>query len=91
VGFSGWQARRRQPYRRVHADALHRARHRRLRTQRTRDNFRRHFEVDRYHIAHAAIAALAAEGKMTAKDAARAIKQYTIDSETPNPLEVWNP
>jgi pyruvate dehydrogenase E1 component len=42
----------------------------------TRANLRRHFEVDRYYIAHAAIAALAKEGKMTAKDVARAIKQY---------------
>jgi pyruvate dehydrogenase E1 component len=54
----------------------------------TRANLRRHFEVDRYYIAHAAIAALAAEGKMTAKDVARAIKQYKIDSEKPNPIGV---
>jgi hypothetical protein len=37
------------------------------------------------HIAHAAIAALAAEWKMTSKDVARAIKQYKIDGDTPNP------
>src|SRR5690606_37788811 len=54
----------------------------------TRANLRSHFEVDRYHVAHAAIAALAAEGKMTAKDVARAIKQYKIDVEKPNPLGV---
>jgi pyruvate dehydrogenase E1 component len=54
----------------------------------TRANLRRHFEVDRYYIAHAAIAALAAEGKMTGKDVARAIKQYKIDVEKPNPLGV---
>jgi pyruvate dehydrogenase E1 component len=54
----------------------------------TRANLRRHFEVDRYYIAHAAIAALAAEGKMTTKDVARAIKQYKIDSEKPNPIGV---
>ena len=54
----------------------------------TRANLRRHFEVDRYYIAHAAIAALAAEGKMTAKDVARAIKQYKIDVEKPNPVGV---
>ncbi|WP_027079687.1 pyruvate dehydrogenase (acetyl-transferring), homodimeric type [Luteimonas mephitis] len=52
----------------------------------TRDNLRRHFEVDRYHVAQAAIAALAAEGKMTAKDVSRAIKLYKIDVERPNPL-----
>ncbi|WP_147653374.1 pyruvate dehydrogenase (acetyl-transferring), homodimeric type [Vulcaniibacterium gelatinicum] len=54
----------------------------------TRANLRRFFEVDRYHIAHAAIAALAAEGKMTAKDVARAIKLYKLDPEKPNPLTV---
>jgi pyruvate dehydrogenase E1 component len=54
----------------------------------TRANLRRHFEVDRFHIAHAAIAALAAEGKMTGKDVARAIKQYRLDVDKPNPLSV---
>ncbi|MGH8031449.1 MAG: pyruvate dehydrogenase (acetyl-transferring), homodimeric type, partial [Luteimonas sp.] len=54
----------------------------------TRANLRRHFEVDRFHIAHAAIAALAAEGKMTGKDVARAIKQYKIDAEKANPIAV---
>jgi pyruvate dehydrogenase E1 component len=54
----------------------------------TRANLRRHFEVDRYYIAHAAIAALAAEGKMTGKDVARAIKQYKLDGEKPNPIGV---
>jgi pyruvate dehydrogenase E1 component len=52
----------------------------------TRANLRRHFEVDRYYIAHAAIAALAAEGKMAGKDVARAIKLYKIDVERMNPL-----
>ena len=52
----------------------------------TRANLRRHFEVDRFHIAHAAIAALAADGKMTGKDVARAIKLYKIDTDKPNPL-----
>jgi len=54
----------------------------------TRANLRRFFEVDRYHIAHAAIAALAAEGKMTGKDVARAIKQYRLDVDKPNPIGV---
>lgn len=54
----------------------------------TRANLRRHFEVDRYYIAHAAIAALAKEGKMTGKDVARAIKQYKIDVEKANPIGV---
>jgi len=54
----------------------------------TRANLRRFFEVDRYHIAHAAVAALAAEGKMNPKDVARAIKQYKIDSAKVNPTDV---
>ncbi|TWI06864.1 pyruvate dehydrogenase (acetyl-transferring), homodimeric type [Aerolutibacter ruishenii] len=54
----------------------------------TRANLRRHFEVDRFHIAHAAIAALAADGKMTGKDVARAIKQYKLDADKPNPIGV---
>ena len=47
----------------------------------TRANLRRFFEVDRYYIAQAAIAALAAEGKMHAKDVARAIKEWKIDAD----------
>jgi pyruvate dehydrogenase E1 component len=54
----------------------------------TRANLRRFFEVDRYYIAHAAIAALAAEGKMNGKDVARAIKQYKIDAEKASPVSV---
>ena len=54
----------------------------------TRANLRRFFEVDRYYIAHAAISALAAEGKMNSKDVARALKAYKIDSEKANPIEV---
>jgi pyruvate dehydrogenase E1 component len=54
----------------------------------TRANLRRFFEVDRYYIAHAAIAALAKDGKMTGKDVARAIKQYKIDPEKSNPVGV---
>ena len=52
----------------------------------TRANLRRHFEVDRFHIAHAAIAALAKDGKMTGKDVARAIRLYKIDTDKPYPL-----
>ena len=52
----------------------------------TRANLRRHFEVDRYYIAHAAIDALAKEGKMTGKDVSRAIKLYKLDVEKANPV-----
>jgi pyruvate dehydrogenase E1 component len=54
----------------------------------TRANLRRFFEVDRYYIAQAAIAALAAEGSMHAKDVARAIKEWKIDPEKANPVGV---
>jgi pyruvate dehydrogenase E1 component len=54
----------------------------------TRENLRCFFEVDRYYIAQAAISALAAEGKMSAKDVSRAIKTWKIDVEKPNPLTV---
>jgi pyruvate dehydrogenase E1 component len=54
----------------------------------TRANLRRFFEVDRYYIAQAAISALAAEGKMHAKDVARAIKEWKIDAEKANPVGV---
>jgi len=51
----------------------------------TRANLRRFFEVERYYIAQAAIAALATEGKMNAKDVARAIKTYKIESDNVSP------
>jgi pyruvate dehydrogenase E1 component len=54
----------------------------------TRANLRSFFEVDRHWIAHAAIAALAAEGKMNPEDVARAIKQWKLDPEKPNPTTV---
>jgi pyruvate dehydrogenase E1 component len=54
----------------------------------TRANLRAFFEVDRWWIAHAAIAALAADGQMNPEDVARAIKQYKLDPDKPNPLTV---
>ena len=38
--------------------------------------------------AHAAITALAADGLMNPEDVARAIKQWKLDPEKPNPLTV---
>ena len=52
----------------------------------TRENLRRFFEVDRYYIAQAAVAALVAEGKLTGKDVAKANELYGIDGSKPNPL-----
>jgi pyruvate dehydrogenase E1 component len=54
----------------------------------SRENLRCFFEVDRYYIAQAAISALAAEGKMSAKDVSRAIKTWKIDTEKANPATV---
>ncbi|MGA0586929.1 pyruvate dehydrogenase (acetyl-transferring), homodimeric type [Dyella sp. KRB-257] len=54
----------------------------------TRVHLRDFFEVDRYWIAHAALASLARDGLVNAKDVARAIKEYRLDPEKPNPLTV---
>ena len=52
----------------------------------TRSNLGRHLEMDRDYIAHANIAALAAEGKMNPKDVARAIKAFIINAGKGNPI-----
>lgn len=52
----------------------------------TRQNLRRHFEVDREHIAYAAIAALAEEGKLDEKTAKQALKKYRVNAERDNPV-----
>ncbi|MBL0042801.1 MAG: pyruvate dehydrogenase (acetyl-transferring), homodimeric type [Xanthomonadales bacterium] len=54
----------------------------------TRANLRRFFEVDRHWIAHAAISALADEGKLKRADVAKAIKLYGIDIDKANPMGV---
>ena len=46
---------------------------------------RRHFEVDRYHIAVAALKALADEGKIDVQTVHAAIEKFGIDPSTPNP------
>jgi pyruvate dehydrogenase E1 component len=51
----------------------------------TRANLRRFFEVDRYHIAVAALSALADEGALDRKVVAQAIAKYGIDTERANP------
>ncbi|WP_373024658.1 pyruvate dehydrogenase (acetyl-transferring), homodimeric type [Thioalkalivibrio sp.] len=53
----------------------------------TRAALRRHFEVDRYHIAVTALKALADAGTVEAKTVSDAIKKYKIDVERPNPLQ----
>uniref|UniRef100_UPI0037DC0C05 transketolase-like TK C-terminal-containing protein n=1 Tax=Xenophilus sp. TaxID=1873499 RepID=UPI0037DC0C05 len=52
----------------------------------TRENLRRFFEVSRYYIAQAAVAALAAEGKLSAKDVVKANGLYEVDGSKPNPV-----
>jgi pyruvate dehydrogenase E1 component len=42
--------------------------------------------VNRYYVAQAAVAALAAEGKLTAKHVSKAIELYGIDGLKLNPL-----
>jgi len=53
----------------------------------TRAALRRHFEVDRYHIAVTALKALADNGTVEVKTVSDAIKKYKIDVERPNPLQ----
>ena len=54
----------------------------------TREHLRNFFEVDARWIAHAAIAALAADGGMSAKDVERAIKVWKLDADKANPITV---
>ena len=52
----------------------------------TRKQLRKHFEVDRYYIAVAAVNALASAGDLPAATVGEAISKYGIDPEKPNPL-----
>ncbi|MDR9413893.1 MAG: pyruvate dehydrogenase (acetyl-transferring), homodimeric type [Spiribacter sp.] len=54
----------------------------------TRENLRRFFEVDRYYVTVAALKALADEGTIQADQVSKAIKQYNIDPDAPNPITV---
>ena len=47
----------------------------------TREALRKHFEVDRHHVAVAALKALADDGLLPAQEVARAIAKYGIDTE----------
>lgn len=51
----------------------------------TREHLRSFFEVDRYAIAHAAIAALVHEGQLTQQDLVRAIDVFKMRPESVNP------
>ncbi|HFE38391.1 MAG TPA: pyruvate dehydrogenase (acetyl-transferring), homodimeric type, partial [Gammaproteobacteria bacterium] len=52
----------------------------------TRQQLRKHFEVNKYHVVITALKALADEGLLPAGKVADAIKKYAIDPEKTNPL-----
>jgi pyruvate dehydrogenase E1 component len=54
----------------------------------TRAALRRFFEVDRFYIVISALKALVDEGKLKAEVVKRAMQQYQLDAEKPNPLTV---
>jgi pyruvate dehydrogenase E1 component len=54
----------------------------------TREKLRRFFEVDRQHIAVAALKSLAEDGKVSTEKVAQAIDKFGIDPERPNPAKV---
>jgi pyruvate dehydrogenase E1 component len=54
----------------------------------SRENLRRFFEVNRYYVTVAALAALAEDGVIERKLVAEAIAKYGIDTERPNPTTV---
>ncbi len=54
----------------------------------TREKLRRFFEVDRYHVAAAALYALAEEGAIERSRVEEAIEQYELAADAPNPWEV---
>ncbi|GJM08474.1 MAG: pyruvate dehydrogenase E1 component [Lysobacteraceae bacterium] len=52
----------------------------------TREQLRKFFEVDRYHVAYTAIAALVEQGKLPKTAMAKARKVFNIDSNKPDPV-----
>ena len=52
----------------------------------TRQQLRKHFEVDRHYIVIAALKALADDGSMPANKVVEAMEKYGIDPNKPNPL-----
>jgi len=54
----------------------------------TRKKLRGFFEVDRHYVAIAALKALADEGTIAASEVSKAIKQYKINPDKPNPVTV---
>ena len=54
----------------------------------TREQLRKHFEVNRYHVVVAALDGLCATGTIDSSKASEAIKQYGIDNESPAPWTI---
>ena len=54
----------------------------------TREKLREHFEVDRHYVAIAALHALSIDGKIDKVTVAKAIQQYSVDPDKPNPATV---
>ena len=54
----------------------------------TREKLRSFFEVDRFHVAVAALKALADDGALPAKKVAEAIEKYGVDANRPAPWTV---
>ncbi|MDQ3267226.1 MAG: pyruvate dehydrogenase (acetyl-transferring), homodimeric type [Pseudomonadota bacterium] len=54
----------------------------------TRKKLRHFFEVDRYHIAVAALKSLADEGTVVMSEVSKAIKLYNINPDKPNPTTI---
>jgi len=52
----------------------------------TRNNLRRHFEVNSHYVTVAALKTLADEGTIPTSKVSEAIKKYGIDTKKPNPL-----
>ncbi|NNE07014.1 MAG: hypothetical protein HKN20_00500, partial [Gemmatimonadetes bacterium] len=52
----------------------------------TRENLRRHFEIDAEHIVVATLAALARDGKIERKVVSQAIRKYKIDPDRQDPV-----
>jgi pyruvate dehydrogenase E1 component len=53
----------------------------------TRENLRKFFEVDRYHITIAALKSLSEQGKIDVKKVAEAISKYKFDTDATPPWQ----
>jgi pyruvate dehydrogenase E1 component len=54
----------------------------------SREQLRRHFEVDRHYIVVAALKALADDGKLDMKTVTQAMQAFGLDAEKPDPVKV---